>query len=143
MQEECMRGDAQQLSRDFHEPAATPQDIYGNAGGCRCGQPWLVAEKSHRLYFIAASDIDYIEAYGNYVRVHVGENEYVRRDTLAHLAPHLRGSGFYRVRRSTLLNLRRVAFAERMGEGALVFTLTSGVRLTSRSHFRFPDLLKG
>jgi hypothetical protein len=42
-----------------------------------------------------------------------------------------------------LLNLRRVAFAERMGEGALVFTLTSGVRLTSRSHFRFPDLLEG
>jgi two-component system LytT family response regulator len=138
-----MGGDAHELCGLFEEPGSAAPEIYANAGGCRCGQPWLIAERSHRLYFIAASEVDYIEAYGNYVRIHVGDNEYVRRDTLARLARHLRAIGFYRVRRSTLLNLRRVDFAERQGDGALAFTLLGGAKLISRTHFRFPDLLKG
>jgi two-component system, LytTR family, response regulator len=100
----------------------------------------LVGERSHRLYFIEVQDVDYIEANGNYVRIHVGDCEYVRRDTLARLSHELRGSGFQRVRRSTLLNLRRVAFAERLGDGALAFTLASGARLVSRTRFRFEPL---
>jgi two-component system LytT family response regulator len=88
------------------------------------------------LYFIPVSDVDYIEAYGNYVRIHVGDCEYLRRDTLARLTQELQGAGFLRVRRSTLLNLRRVAFAERLGDGALAFTLASGARLVSRTRFR-------
>lgn len=100
------------------------------------GDDRLIAERAHRLYFIKVSDVDYIEAYGNYVRVHVGECEYVRRDTLARLTRELQGAGFQRVRRSTLLNLRRVVFAERLGHGALAFTLASGAKLISRTRFR-------
>jgi two-component system LytT family response regulator len=100
------------------------------------GDDRLIAERYHRLYFIPVSDVDYIEAYGNYVRIHVGDCEYLRRDTLARLTQELQGAGFLRVRRSTLLNLRRVAFAERLGDGALAFTLASGARLVSRTRFR-------
>lgn len=104
--------------------------------------PRLIGERSNRLYFIEVDAVDYIEAYGNYVRIHVGNQEYVRRDTIKRLALELRGAGFEWVHRSTLLNLRRVAFAERFGEGALAFTLTCGARLLSRTRFRLNPAAK-
>jgi two-component system LytT family response regulator len=96
----------------------------------------LVGENSHRLYFLAVDDVDYIEAYGNYVLIHVGQQKYVRRDTIKRLASELRDAEFEWIRRSTLINLARVAFAERLGEGALAFTLISGTRLVSRTRIR-------
>lgn len=131
-----MEGDDQILSRNPEELVVLPQELDATHDGCRCQELRLIAERSHRLYFIPVCDVDYIEAYGNYVRIHVGECEYVRRDTLARLTRELRFVGFQRVHRSTLLNFRRVAFAERLGDGAFAFTLTSGTRLASRTRFR-------
>ena len=102
----------------------------------RISSPLLIAERSNRLYFLDVADVDYIEAQGNYVHIHAGGQEYLRRDTLKRLAAELRGLGFEWVHRSILLNLRRVAFAERFGEGALAFTLSSGARLLSRTRFK-------
>jgi two-component system LytT family response regulator len=96
----------------------------------------LMAENSHRLYFLAVEDIDYIESCGNYVVIHVGDQKYVRRDTLKRLASVLRDLEFEWIRRSTLINLSRVAFAEKLGHGALAFTLTSGTRLVSKTRVR-------
>lgn len=107
-------------------PAPTPRNC----------SPLLIVERSARLYFVDVAEVDYIEAHGNYVRVHVGDEDYMRRDTLKHLAAELRPMCFEWIHRSTLLNLRRVAFAERYGEGALAFTLTSGARLLSRTRFK-------
>ena len=124
------------MSQNAEEPIVLPQEFDATQEGCRCRELRLIAEKSHRLYFIPVGEVDYIEAYGNYVRIHVGESAYVRRDTLARLTRELRVAGFQRVHRSTLLNFQRVAFAERLGDGALAFTLTSGARLASRTRFR-------
>jgi two-component system LytT family response regulator len=134
-----MHADEQILSQSAEEPIVLPQEFDATQDSCRCRELRLIAEKSHRLYFIPVCDVDYIEAYGNYVRIHVGESEYVRRDTLERLTRELRGSGFMRVHRSTLLNFRRVAFAERLGDGAFAFTLTSGARLASRTRFRLKE----
>ena len=95
-----------------------------------------MAENSHRLYFIDAEDIDYIESCGNYVLIHVGDQKYVRRDTLKRLASALRDLGFEWIRRSTLVNLSRVAFAEKLGRGALAFTLKTGTRVVSKTRIR-------
>jgi len=42
-----------------------------------------------------------------------------------------------RIRRSTLVNLKRVASAEKCAKGALAFNLCSGTRLVSRIRFKF------
>jgi two-component system LytT family response regulator len=96
----------------------------------------LMAENSRRLYFLAVEDVDYIESCGNYVLIHVGEQKYMRRDTVKRLAAELREAGFECIRRSTLINLARVAFAEKLGHGALVFTLTCGTRLVSKTRVK-------
>ncbi len=96
----------------------------------------LIGENSHRLYFLAVDDVDYIESCGNYVLIHVGTQKYIRRDTLKRLAVELRDAEFEWIGRSTLVNLARVAFAERLDHGALAFTLKSGARLISRARVR-------
>jgi DNA-binding LytR/AlgR family response regulator len=107
-------------------PAATPLGI-----GDR-----LVGERTGRFYFLAPSDVDYIEADSNYMYLQIGNDRYINRDSLKRLAPLLEPLGFIRISRSILLNLRRVAYAEREGRGILAFTLNSGVRLVSSAGYR-------
>jgi two-component system LytT family response regulator len=97
---------------------------------------YLMGEHAHRLYFLPVEDVDYIEACGNYVVIHMGKQKYVRRDTLKRLASGLREQGFEWIRRTVLVNLARVAFAERLGRGALAFTLTTGARFVSRAKIK-------
>jgi DNA-binding LytR/AlgR family response regulator len=59
-------------------------------------------------------DIDYIEAYGNYVLIHIGDQKYVRRDAVKRLALELCDVNFEWIKRSMLINLSRVAFAEKL-----------------------------
>ena len=96
----------------------------------------LMAENAHRLYFLAVEEVDYIESCGNYVVIHAGEQKFMRRDTVKRLATDLREAGFEWIRRSTLINLARVEFAERLGHGALAFTLTCGTRLVSKARVK-------
>jgi len=96
----------------------------------------LVGERAGRFYFLAASQIDYIEADSNYVRIYTRKDQYIKRDSLRRLTPLLEQHGFFRISRSILINLRRVEFAERQGGAVLAFVLSSGVRLLSSKGYR-------
>ncbi len=100
----------------------------------------LVAEKGRRLHFLPVDTIDYIVADGNYVTLHVGESEYLRRDSVKRLAVLLAFDGFERICRDTLINLSRVAFAEKHPQATIVFTMLCGSRLTSRSGFHLQGI---
>lgn len=96
----------------------------------------LVGERAGRIYFFSPTEVDYIEAYGNYVNIHVGSERYINRDSLGRLAALLENIGYVRISRAVLLNLQRVSFAERKGRGILAFVLESGARLVSSTGFR-------
>jgi two-component system, LytTR family, response regulator len=96
----------------------------------------ITGEKAQRLYFIDIESIDYVESEANYVALHVDDERYLARNTMKHLAGVLGSRGFVRIERSLLINLRRVAFAERLDRGAFVFTLRNGRRLVSSSTYR-------
>jgi two-component system, LytTR family, response regulator len=96
----------------------------------------LVGERAGRFYFLAPSQVDYIEADSNYLHIYTGKDHYINRDSLRRLAPLLEQHGFFRISRSILINLRRVEFAERAGGAVLAFVLSSGVRLLSAKGYR-------
>ena len=68
----------------------------------------LAIPKNGRVLFVATKDIDWIEAEGNYVRLHVGNREHEFRETLAGLEEKLNPSEFLRIHRSTIVNIRRI-----------------------------------
>jgi two-component system, LytTR family, response regulator len=121
------------ISQQSHESPVLPS----GSSPAKGASSRLVGERSNRYYFIAVDDVDFIEAYGNYVKIHVGTEQYLRRDTLRRLAEALRDNGFRLVRRSMLVNLKRVTSAEKCAKGALAFNLSSGTRLVSRIRFKF------
>jgi DNA-binding LytR/AlgR family response regulator len=101
------------------------------------GAPQFIAgERERRLYLIDPRSIDYIEAYGNYVRIWSGAHSYISRERIAELATTLSASEFVRIERSKLLNLRAVAYIEKSKPGAFTFTLSGGIRIDSTPTYR-------
>jgi two-component system LytT family response regulator len=100
------------------------------------GLPQITGEKAQRLYFIDVETIDYVESEAGCVAVYVDDEKYLARNSLKQLAGVLEPLGFVRIERSVLLNLRKVAFAQRLDRGAFVFTLRNGRRLVSGSSYR-------
>lgn len=96
----------------------------------------LVGERTGRIYFFSPNDIDYIEADANYVKIHVGSERYINRDSLTRLSALLEVAGFVRISRALLVNMQHVSFAQREGRGVLAFVLKSGARVVSSTGFR-------
>jgi len=96
----------------------------------------LVVRDGDRLSFVDIDHIEWIESYGNYVRVHANGRTHVLRTTMARMAQRLASRGtFVRVRRSALVNVRAVAMLERYAKGMFVVHLRSGAKvISSRYH---------
>lgn len=98
-------------------------------------RPFAVREKA-RIVFVAATDVEWVEAFGNYVRLHVrGGAVHVLRATLDDTEARL-GADFVRLRRSALVRTAAIRFCEPWGKGSWVFVLRDGTRLTSSRYYR-------
>jgi hypothetical protein len=98
----------------------------GEAGFLTEGREDLAAEpvsdrflvkKLGREFLVRVDDIDWIEASGNYVNLHVGERVYPLRDTMTGIATRLDRLRFARVHRSAIVNLDRVREIEPFDTG--------------------------
>ena len=83
-----------------------------------------------RLEFVPVDTVDWIEAAGNYARLHCGTKQHLLRRTLTHLAARL-GVRFVRIRRSALVNARAILALEPYGKGSYVVHLRDGTELVS------------
>jgi len=68
----------------------------------------LMVKTAGRVIFIRTEEIDWIEAYDNYVRLHVGGKSHLLRQTMNELEAALNPEQFARIHRSTIVNLDRV-----------------------------------
>jgi two-component system, LytTR family, response regulator len=68
----------------------------------------LAIPKNGRMLLVATKDINWIEAEGNYVRLHVGNREHDLRETLTDLEEKLNPAEFLRIHRSTIVNIQRI-----------------------------------
>lgn len=93
---------------------------------------FFTVRKRDRTLLIAVKDVDWIEAEGKYVRIHVRDQSYLVRDAMTAVEDRLDGRLFVRIHRSTIVNLRRV----REIEHDSVVVLHDGTRLTMSRRFR-------
>jgi two-component system, LytTR family, response regulator len=95
----------------------------------------FVVRNAHRVHFVKANEIDWVDAAGNYVRLHVSGRAHLVRDTMKSFASRLDPDHFVRVHRSAIVNLDSVAQVEPYVHGEYIITLRDGTRLTSsRAH---------
>lgn len=90
----------------------------------------FVVREGGRLVFVPVDSVDWIEAAGNYVRLHRGGHEHLLRRTLTGLTQRL-GDRFVRIRRTALVNAGAIIALEPYGKGSYVVHLRDGTRLVS------------
>jgi two-component system, LytTR family, response regulator len=96
----------------------------------------FVIKSGGRVFFLRAEDIEWIEAAGNYVKLHVGAETHVFRETMNSLEARLNPSVFFRIHRSHIVNIERVRELQPWFNGEYVVFLTSGARLTLSRGYR-------
>jgi two-component system LytT family response regulator len=95
----------------------------------------LVVKAGGRVYFLRTEEIDWIEAAGNYLRLHVGTESHLLRETMNALEARLDPDKFLRIHRSTIVNIERIQELHPWFKGDYVVILRDGTQLTlSRSY---------
>lgn len=82
-----------------------------------------------RTRFVKVTDLDWIEASGNYVVMHAGKENFVLRETLAAVEAQVSPKEFFRLNRSALARLDRIREVEPAFNDEHVVVLHNGVRI--------------
>jgi two-component system LytT family response regulator len=95
----------------------------------------IVIRKGTQYVFQPVHEVDWVEADGNYARIHAGANSSVVRKTMAAMEHSLDPARFVRIHRSTIVNIERIRAVESLFNGEYVVILKDGTKLpTSRSY---------
>lgn len=104
----------------------------------------VIVRSGGRVSFVKISEIDWIEASGNYLRLHCGASVHLIRDTMNAFEGRLDPQMFMRIHRSTMVNIERIRELEPWFHGDYMVLLRDGTKLTlSRSYRHKLDALGG
>jgi two-component system, LytTR family, response regulator len=96
----------------------------------------LVVKSGGRLFFLRVDEIDWVEASGNYVRLHVGTTSHLLRETMNAIEGRLDPEKFFRIHRSRIVNIERVQEMQPWLNGEYAVVLRTGTRLTLSRGYR-------
>ncbi len=96
----------------------------------------LMIRDGGRVFFLRADEIDWIEAAGNYVRLHAGKEEYLYRETMTKLEGQLNPERFARIHRSAIVNTERIKELQPWFRGEYVIVLRDNQKLTLSRTYR-------
>jgi len=113
---------------------ALVNDIKTEPGPTRLDR--LVVKSGGRVFFLRTDQIDWIEAAGNYVRLHLGDESHLFRETMNRMEARLDGRRFVRIHRSRIVNTERVKELQPWFNGEHVVILQNGTRLTLSRGYR-------
>ena len=96
----------------------------------------LVVKAVGRVFFLKTDEIDWIEAAGNYVKLHVGRESHMIRETMNGIEAKLDPSKFLRIHRSTVVNIDRIKELHPMFSGDYAVILRNGTELALSRNYR-------
>ncbi len=92
----------------------------------RSGAGRLMVRSGARVVFVDVRSIEWVEAEGNYVRLHVGGESHLIRDTMHAIEARLGGDQFVRVHRSRIANIEKVRELRLLQNGEYEVVLRNG-----------------
>jgi DNA-binding LytR/AlgR family response regulator len=99
------------------------------------GDEQIAVERGGVTRFVSRSDIRYVEAHGDYARLHTPEDAYLVRTPLSVLEEQWASAGFVRIHRSLLVALAHVDEV-RMEQGRCTVLVAGATLQVSRRHTR-------
>lgn len=89
----------------------------------------LMIKVSGRVVLLKVGEIDFIEADGNYAKLHVGRKSHLLREKMHDLEGQLDPSKFVRIHRSTIVNVDRIKEMHPHFNGDYIVVLEDGRQL--------------
>jgi len=118
--------------------ARQPELPNGNAGKASATlyTNRIIFKSRGRILFLPVSDIRWIGAEGNYVRLSTANETHLLRETMAHLEQRLDPRGFLRVHRSFIVNLKYVKEVRKEAGSESVVVMDSGHKVALGRSYR-------
>jgi two-component system, LytTR family, response regulator len=110
-------------------PAAAPASAPARTGR-------LLVKEGERMFFVPVERVDWLEAEGNYVRLHCGREAHLVRGTLGGMEEQLDPRSFTRIHRSTIVNVDRVKEVRPWFAGDYQVKLHDGTELRLSRRYR-------
>jgi two-component system LytT family response regulator len=101
----------------------------------------VVVESDGRAVLQRVSDVDWFEAEGKHVRIHVGRASHLVRERMTDLDRELDPEAFLRVSRSAIVNVAAIREVQASFGGRRVIVLRSGTEVAATEGYR--DRLDG
>jgi two-component system LytT family response regulator len=96
----------------------------------------LVIKANGRVVFLDLDSIEWVEAAANYVRLNVGKESYLFRETISRISERLDSNHFVRIHRSTIVNVCKIKELIPVNSGEYVVVLKSGRELSCSRGYR-------
>ncbi len=121
------------LARGADARAAAARQVAELLGHLRARVPdeRIAVRTGEAVHFLRTAEIDWVEAEGNYVRLHARGQSHLLREPLHRMQARLDPRRFVRVHRSAVVNLDRVRRLEPWFHGEFEVVLEDGTRLRS------------
>jgi two-component system, LytTR family, response regulator len=96
----------------------------------------LTIRLTGRTILLPADEIDWVETYGNYLKVHAGRESHLIRGTMQQLETKLNPEKFVRVHRSAIVNIEKVKEIHPRSNGDQDLVLHNGRELMLSRNYR-------
>lgn len=95
----------------------------------------LIVKSSGRVFFVRTEEIDWVEASGNYVKIHTKSDAHLLRESMKNMEAKLDPKTFVRIHRSAIVNIDRIKELEPWFHGEYIVIMRDGTRLTASRVF--------
>lgn len=96
----------------------------------------FLVRKLGKEFLIAAAEVEYLQASGNYVNLHLHARDYPLRTTMAGIEPRMNPGKFVRVHRSYMVNLDFIKEIEPLDTGDARILMKDGNRIPCSRRYR-------
>lgn len=96
----------------------------------------MLVKANGRLIVVQSNDIDWIEAWGDYIRLHCNSKSYIVHQKIGDIQAKLDPNRFFRINRSAIINIDRIKEMEPMNHGDYLVILQDNTRLHLSRNYR-------
>lgn len=96
----------------------------------------ILVKSSGKVFFLKFDEIDWVESAGNYVKLHVGTESHLLRETMSEMERKLGNDKFVRIHRTVIVNLDRIKELQPWFNGEYIVILNNGIKLTASRGYK-------